>query len=127
MNFAFNLKSGYKPPTLKDKNKWSAEFQQFIKDCLVKEIIIHFIIQIIFPFSHSFHYSDHLQSFTSFHSPNVFHATNTLNIFLLHFKTSFQNFLDFFMDFLSIFVKWIQTQGRGEILILDAIHNVYIK
>jgi len=29
-------KSGYKPPTLKDKAKWTPEFHQFIKDCLIK-------------------------------------------------------------------------------------------
>jgi serine/threonine protein kinase len=30
------VQSGYKPPTLKDKTKWSAEFQLFVKECLVK-------------------------------------------------------------------------------------------
>jgi [mitogen-activated protein kinase] kinase 5 len=28
--------SGYKPPTLKDKAKWSADFHLFVKECLVK-------------------------------------------------------------------------------------------
>jgi hypothetical protein len=28
--------SGYKPPTLKDKVKWSADFHLFVKECLVK-------------------------------------------------------------------------------------------
>jgi serine/threonine protein kinase len=29
-------KSGYKPPTLKDKNKWSRDFHDFVKDALTK-------------------------------------------------------------------------------------------
>jgi len=29
-------KSGYKSPTLKDKAKWSQEFHQFVKECLIK-------------------------------------------------------------------------------------------
>jgi len=29
-------KSGYKPPTLKDKDKWSATFHSFVKECLIK-------------------------------------------------------------------------------------------
>ena len=29
-------KSGYKPPTLKDKDKWSPTFQSFVKECLIK-------------------------------------------------------------------------------------------
>jgi len=29
-------KSGYKPPTLKDKDKWSATFHAFVKECLTK-------------------------------------------------------------------------------------------
>ncbi len=29
-------KSGFKPPTLKDKNKWSMTFHNFIKDALIK-------------------------------------------------------------------------------------------
>ncbi len=29
-------KSGFKPPTLKDKNKWSATFHNFIKYALIK-------------------------------------------------------------------------------------------
>ena len=29
-------KSGYKPPTLKDKEKWSPKFHSFVKECLIK-------------------------------------------------------------------------------------------
>jgi len=29
-------KSGYKPPTLKDKSKWSSSFHAFVKECLTK-------------------------------------------------------------------------------------------
>merc|ERR1712038_551686 len=29
-------KSGYKPPTLKDKNKWSSDFHNFVKVALTK-------------------------------------------------------------------------------------------
>ena len=29
-------KSGYKPPTLKDKDKWSQKFHSFVKECLIK-------------------------------------------------------------------------------------------
>ena len=29
-------KSGYKPPTLKDKDKWSPTFHSFVKECLIK-------------------------------------------------------------------------------------------
>jgi len=29
-------KSGYKPPTLKDKTKWSQDFHGFVKECLIK-------------------------------------------------------------------------------------------
>lgn len=29
-------KSGYKPPTLKDKSKWSSSFHTFVKECLTK-------------------------------------------------------------------------------------------